>query len=148
MRGVFTYRYTRYSECLTTSASGKAYVHVPHGRIPPRPDTVLVCAAHAEAVNINSIAGVELGGIWNRDAGSDPDDIVRDNMHTASTPSQHTGAVIFDVKTAHQQAMTAANPAYDAAYHGVTGKKFVFEYSYTPSGCTPGGVIRVVIVSF
>jgi hypothetical protein len=145
--GTFSYRYTRYSECATKSDVGKAYVHIPHGKIPRHPNTVLICVAHNDVVNINSIPGLELGGSWNRNVSLDPDNIVRDNMNIVAAPSQHAGALFFNVKTAYQQATLSGNPAYNGAYRNVSGKKFVFEYTPAASGCAPADVIQIVIVS-
>ena len=138
VRGTFTYSYTRYSECLTSSAVGKAYVHVPTGKIPPRPDTVLVCLDQAAAVNINALFGLDLAGVWSYDQSVNPDNSVANN--TVATPS---GAVFFDGAKAFP---SASDPAYNATYRGVAGKAFAFEYNYSSGNCVAGTKKIVVVV--
>ncbi|MDR0725742.1 MAG: right-handed parallel beta-helix repeat-containing protein [Prevotellaceae bacterium] len=142
--GTFTYSYTRFSECGTLSAAGKAYVHIPNGKIPRRPDTVAVCRKHAEAININSVFGLELGGNLQYDASVNPDNTVSANTVKVSTPSQHAGAVIFNGEKAYQQ---ATNPSYDVKYRGVDGKGFVFEYDYSSGACIKGKKRTVIVIT-
>jgi hypothetical protein len=132
----YTYRYTRRSECGNNPAVAKAYVHVPRNKIPRRLDTVLICVSVTDVVNINSLFGLKLGGQWHYD------NIVSANV--ATSPSQHVGALFFDVKTTYQQ---ATYPAYGVNYRGVTGKAFVFEYDYSSSDCT-NGKTTIVIVAY
>jgi hypothetical protein len=140
--GTYTYRYTLTTPCGVSSAV--AYVHVPQGKIPQRYDTILICIARTDAVNINSILGMELDGVWTP-VGS----IAAANTVVTTVSSQHAGAVIFDAKTAHQQA-TAASSNNAPPYHGIAnGKAFDFEYNYT-SACAPigTGTKRIVIVTY
>jgi hypothetical protein len=133
-RGTFTYSYQRFSECLTNSAAGKAYVHIPHGKIPTRRDTIEICLDQADAININSVFGLELGGSWRYPVNAG--NVVSGNMTTTSLD-----ALIFNGAKAYAQASDAV---YDA---GVKRKKFVFEYDYSVSGCV-AGTKRIVIVIY
>jgi hypothetical protein len=133
-RGTFAYYYTRYSECATSSATGKAYVYITRGKIPHRSDTVLICLDQAAAINISAIFGLELGGNWNYLL--DPDDIVSNN--TVITPS---GTVIFN----GEKVFPTTNAAYKVTYRGVASKGFVFEYDYSKSNCAIGSK-RITIV--
>ncbi|MDR0725528.1 MAG: hypothetical protein LBF59_05925, partial [Prevotellaceae bacterium] len=133
-RGTFAYSYTHFSECSTSSAVGKAYVYIPHGKIPPRPDTVAFCLDQAGAINVNKIFGLELAGSW----------ILSDNVVADNTATNSLGAIIFNGQKAYQE--TKNNTAYDAIYRGVSGKKFVFEYDYSASSCASGRKKIVVIV--
>ena len=144
-QGTFTYLYTRYSECSTSSAIAKAYIRILNGKIPPRPRTVLICTALSGVININSILGLELsGGVWRYDSNVNPDNTVLNNTVVVTTPSQHAGAIIFDVKTALQQAKN--NAAYaDFNHRGVVGKKFVFKYEHTSADCFAGTTTLVIV---
>ena len=133
-RGTFTYRYKRFSECATSSATGNAYVNIPTGKIPPRPDTVLICFDQAAAININSIFGLELGGKWSYD------NVVSNNISATSL-----GAIIFNGQKAYQQVKN--NAAYNVTYRGVTGKGFVFEYDYSGCKCL-SGIKRIALMIF
>jgi hypothetical protein len=133
-RGTFAYRYTRYSECATSSATGKAYVYVVNGKIPPRRDTVLICLDQAAAINVSAIFGLELGGTWNYP--TNLDDIVSSNTVTTAA-----GTVIFN----GQKAFLTTNPAYEVTYRGVASKGFVFEYDYSSGNCVAGKK-RITIV--
>jgi hypothetical protein len=142
--GVYTYTYARYSACSHTPATGKAYVHVVNGKIPPRRDTILICISTTESVNLNSIFGLEFGGEWQYPV--NPGNIVSGNTEEINTPSQYAGMQLFNIKTAHQQATDAQ---YDVTYRGVTGKKFVIDYVRTTQSCNcNSGTTRIVIVSY
>jgi hypothetical protein len=132
--GTFTYSYTRFSECATKKATGKAYVHVPNGKLPPRPDTVEICHDQAATINISAIFGFALHGEWKYDDNVNPTSLVSDN-----TSTDPLGAVIFSGQKAYQQ----ATPDYNIIYRGVPGKRFSFEYSY--SDCATG-TKRITIV--
>jgi hypothetical protein len=136
-RGTFTYSYTRYSECETTSAPGKAYVHVPHGKIPTRPDTVVICLDQAATINVSAIFGLELGGVWNYGSPLNPDNLVADNTVTTAG-----GTIIFN----GAKAFATTNTAYNIAYRGVAGKGFVFEYDYSGSACASGTKKMTIVV--
>jgi hypothetical protein len=130
-RGTFTYRYKRYSECSTSWAVAKAYVHVPHDKLPHRPDTVLICLALTDRVNVNSILGFELGGDIS------PEGVSID--YTATAPS---GALLFNAATAHSQAT-----GNDVTYRSISGKAFDFTYDCSPSDCCTE-TKRIVIVTY
>jgi hypothetical protein len=126
-RGTFTYRYTRISECATSSATGKAYVHIPTGKIPPRPNMVVVCLDQAASINVSAIFGLALDGNWTYDDSVNPDDLVSDN-----TTTNPLGIVIFNGVKAY----STTNSAYNVTYRSVPGKGFSFEYDY--SDCAKG----------
>jgi hypothetical protein len=132
-RGTFTYGYTRFSECATSPAAGKAYVNIATGKIPSRSDTVTICFDQAGAININSLFGLELGGSW-----------LYDNVVSNNRVATSLGAIIFNGQKAYQQVKN--NAAYDAIFHGIAGKGFVFEYDYSGSGCISGTKQIVVLV--
>jgi hypothetical protein len=140
--GVHTYQYIRHSECMSSSSTAKAYVYIPHGKTPPRPDTVLVCVNKVETININSILGLEYGGVWRYDNsdGFDPDGIVSDNSVEINSTSQNV--LMFNVKAAHEE----ADAQYDVTYRGVSGKQFVFDY--IPTSTCNSSTTRIVIVSY
>jgi hypothetical protein len=137
-RGTFAYRYTRYSECATTSATGKAYVYVVNGKIPPRIDTVLICLDQSAAINISAIFGLELDGTWKWNYPTNPDDIVSSNTVTTAA-----GTVIFN----GQKAFSTTNPAYGLTYRGIPGKGFVFEYDYSYSNCVTGTKRMTIVIT-
>jgi hypothetical protein len=141
--GIFTYRYTRKSECGTELETAKAYVHVPNGKTWRRHDTVLICVANTGVININSIFGLELGGSLTRDTAFDPDNVVHNNTVTVDPSSQHAGALLFNIKDAHSD----ADADYSVNYRGISGKRFVFEYVHTTSVCN-SGTTQIVIVSY
>jgi hypothetical protein len=138
-RGTFTYTYTRDSKCATAQAVGKAYVHIPSGRIPHRNDTIAICRDQASAININSIFGFELDGVLKYDI-HDPAHAISDNV--ASTP---LGARYFDGAKAYDAVKT--NPDYNVAYHGAVEKGFVFEYDYSSSNSIAGKKRIVIVVT-
>jgi hypothetical protein len=142
--GIYTYQYVRQSECLASSSVAKAYVYIPRGKTPPRPDTILVCVNQIKTINVNSITGLEYGGNWLYDDTVNPDNTVSGNVVEVAPPSQLAGMVMFNVKTAYQQA-TDSN--YNVSYRGVSGKKFVFEYVHTTSTCD-SKTTRIVIVGY
>jgi hypothetical protein len=137
-RGTFTYTYARDSKCATTQAVGKAYVHIPQGKMPRRPDTIVICRDQASAININSIFGFELGGVLKYDI-HDPANAISANV--ASTP---LGALFFDGAKAYDAAKT--NPDYNVAYHGAIKTGFIFEYDYSASNCIAGKKRIVVVI--
>jgi hypothetical protein len=129
-RGTFTFSFTRFSECGTSSTVGKAYVHITTGKIPSRHDTVVICYEQAAAVNISAIFGLELGG--NYDNGFDPS--------WRSTTA--LGATIFNGQTAYDEATSV----YEVTYRGASGKAFTFEYRYDASGCNASGKTKITIM--
>jgi hypothetical protein len=141
---VHTYRYIRRSECLTSYSTAKAYVYISNDKIPPRPDTILVCTKHAQKLNLNSIIGLEYDGFLRYDNSVNPDNVVSDNVTEIVSPSQLAGMLMFDVQTAHNQ---ATNSKYNVNYHGISGKQFAFDYVHTTSDCD-AGTTRIVIISY
>jgi hypothetical protein len=150
--GIYTYPYTRYSECSTDSAVGKAYVYVPHGKLPSHPDTVLICRTQNPVVNVNSIFGLELGGEWYYGLSTDqhpdmnPDEVVVNKTKKIDPPSKFAGAIFFNADQAFETVRNDSN--YNGSYKGIAGKKFVFEYyGYSTNNCvTETKPIRIVIV--
>jgi hypothetical protein len=110
-----------------------AYVHIPHGKIPPRRDTIEICRDQADAINISAVFGLELGGSWNYPA--DPDGVISGNVTTTSLD-----ALIFNGAKAYDDAS-------DAVYNaGVKRKRFVFEYDYSGSKCVAGRKKITVVI--
>jgi hypothetical protein len=141
---IHTYRYIRKSECLTSYSTAKAYVYIPRNKMPPRPDTILVCTSQTQKLNLNSIAGLEYDGLWVYDNSVNPDNVVSDNVAEIDPPSQLAGMLMFDVQTAHNN---ATNSKYNVNYRGISGKQFVFDYVHTASDCD-ADTTRIVIISY
>jgi hypothetical protein len=142
-RGVYTYRYTAKS-CIASSAI--AYVRVANGRIIRRIDTIAVCKEYATSasINLNRILGVELGGAWSYDADSDPDEAVKNNVHTFPASSLYFGAMIFNGRKAWSD---ASNSAYNIQYkNNVSAKRFVFKYTPASNSCVGNPAKKIVIV--
>jgi hypothetical protein len=131
-RGTFTYTYVRDSECSTTTASGKAYVHVAHGKLPPRRDTIMICRDHASSININAIFGFDLG--------SSP---TYSNDLSSYISTTALNAVIFDGDKAYDNSSAPV-----VTCRGFVGKAFEFEYDYTASDCTGDITGKIVIVIY
>jgi hypothetical protein len=140
-RGTFTYTYTRDSRCAfpQSRVTGKAYVHIPQGRIPRRPDTIAICRDQASAINVNSVFGFELDGTLKYDI-HDPANAI--SAHVKSTP---LGALYFNGAKAYDAAKT--NPDYNVAYHGAVETGFIFEYNYSSSNCIAGKKRIVIVVT-
>jgi hypothetical protein len=126
--GTFTYTYNRISECATSSATAKAYVHIAHGKIPPRHDTVAICREQASAINISAIFGFELNGA------------PASTNASAYTATTSLNAVIFDGDKAY-----ADNAGTAVVYRGTPAQAFDFTYAVS-SPCSPTGTRKIVIV--
>jgi hypothetical protein len=146
-RGTFAYAYTRLSECGDKkSPPAKAYVHIPHGKIPQHRDTVTICLDQSAAINVSSIFGLDLGGSWRYDHAAsnvNPDETVSGNVSTTALD-----ALIFNGQKAYLQA--TQNNMYAATYRNISGKAFAFEYDCTGGtcACASGVTKRIVIMIY
>jgi hypothetical protein len=125
------------------SSPAKAYVHILHGKIPPHPDTVMICLDQATAINVSNILGFELGGNWLYDHVTNnvnPDETVSDNVTTSALD-----ALIFNGQKAYNE---ATDSGYNITYKGYTNaKKFVFKYNPSSNSCINNVQTLVIVIT-
>jgi hypothetical protein len=100
-------------------------------------DTVAICYANAEAVNINQIFGIDAYGeiTWS------PAPAI-DAYVTRSTSPTYNGAVVMNGKGIYEDSSINPDP-----WHGIpTAKRVVFTYTPDNNSCLAGKTYKIVII--
>jgi hypothetical protein len=132
---VHTYKYKVTNTCVS-SMERKFYLRVLNDNKPFAPirDTIRVCHAKAEALHMNQILGIDADGSWVYPTELDINNHIR---HITIDP--HTGALIFNGKTAYADTSIPFTP------QSSTTKNIVFEFTPIATSCLAGKQYVIVI---
>jgi hypothetical protein len=113
-----TLTYTVSNAC-ENNISKKVYLNVlRNGKIPSLKDTVTICYEQAEALNINQIFGIEVGGKLSYDKNKYDDRYI-----TTSTSATYNGAVIMNGKKLYDDGETEIEFVYNTGSDSCVGSK-------------------------
>jgi hypothetical protein len=142
-KGVYTYKYTVTSQCGSSEA--KVYIRMLENKIFRTPDTITICENHmaSQSLHLNSILGMELGGVWKYDNTVNPDaTTVVANVTKMPPSSRHAGSLIFNAS----KAWSVAPSSYSISYKNYNNAK-MFKFKYTPpTGSTFTEDMELVII--
>ncbi|MDR1593373.1 MAG: hypothetical protein LBS43_02655, partial [Prevotellaceae bacterium] len=134
---VYTFTYTVSNACVS-DIKRKVYLEkLNPGRMRPLKDTVVICAEHAEAVQINQLFGIDARGTWSY-MSQTPGDV---NAYVKQSSTHYPGALIMNGKAIFLDSTIPYCNCHDG-----NAKKVVFTYTPADDSCLKGKFYTIVVI--